>query len=95
MRACCEASLSCQCHGTCLNIDFHGIDSGEESHGGCDRRLAMAERSFGCVEAWRHRVFSCVSCVEGLKRRLARGGGNTCGQHFWGCYLSTELQSSG
>jgi hypothetical protein len=28
---------------TCLSFNFHGIDIGKESHGGCDQRLVMAE----------------------------------------------------
>jgi hypothetical protein len=45
---------------TCLNTDFHGIDRGEECHGGCDRRLVRAERCIGCYEYLWHRVFLCV-----------------------------------
>ena len=49
MRARREASLSCHDHAICL-IDFHDIDSSEESHGGCDRRLVLTERRFDYVE---------------------------------------------
>ena len=30
-------------HGTCLNIDFHGMERAGESYGGYDRRSAMTE----------------------------------------------------
>ena len=46
-------------------IDFNDIDSSEESHGGCDWRLVLAERRFGYDEDSRHR-FSCVSGVGDL-----------------------------
>ena len=58
MRARREASLSCRGHAICL-IDFHDIDSREESHGDCDRRLVLAERRFGCVEDFRHMFSVC------------------------------------
>ena len=56
----------CCGHAICL-IDFHDIDSSEESHGGCDGRLVLAERSFGCVEYSRHR-FCCMSGVGDLQQ---------------------------
>jgi hypothetical protein len=37
MRTWCEASLSYRCHRAYLNIVFHDIDSGGESHGSRDR----------------------------------------------------------
>jgi hypothetical protein len=59
MRAWHEASLSSQCHETCLKIGFHGIYTGEESDGGCERRLIVAVRSFGYVELAAHVFLVC------------------------------------
>ena len=71
MRARREASLSCRGHAICL-IDFHDIDSSEESHGGCDRGLVLAEGRFGCVEDSRHSFPVCQvlgTCSSGLGKR--------------------------
>ena len=76
MRARREASLSCRGHAICL-IDFHDIDKSKESHGGCDRRLVLAERRFGCVEDSKQRL--CVRCWGLAAAALARGSGSTGG----------------
>jgi hypothetical protein len=41
-----------------LNKDFHVIDGGGESHGGCDRTSAMSEKCIGCNEDLLHAFFS-------------------------------------
>ena len=57
---------------------FHDIDSGEESHGGCHRRLVIAERSFGCNEDLKYRCLCIVlvamkTCSKGEKSRSLIG----------------------
>ena len=81
MRARSKASLSCRGHAICL-IDFHDIDNSEESHGGCDRRLVLAERRFGCDEDSRHRFSVCQvlgTCSSGLDKRGGNTGGHLSG----------------
>ena len=92
MRARREASLSCRAYAICL-IDFNDIDSSEDSHGGCDRWLVMAERRFGCVEDSRHR-FSCVSGVGDLQQRSCQEGATTQVDSIL-LVLSTEPSCSG
>ena len=83
MRVLREASLSCRRHVKCLSIDLHDVDSDEESHGGCEQRLVMVERSFGYVEEWWHRFFPVCrvlrTCIGGLGRRGR--------QHKWTTFL--------
>ena len=53
-------------------IDFHDIDNSEESNGGCDRRLVLAEKRLGCVENSRHKFSVCQvleTCSSGLDKR--------------------------
>jgi hypothetical protein len=81
MRVWREASRSLWCHGTFLNIDFHGIDRGGESHGGCDWRFW----SYGVQIFWLrwrpmlHMLFMCarclVTCINSLVQRMCSTGG--------------------
>ena len=88
MRVWCEASLSCRCHGTCLSIDFHDVDSGEESHGGCGRRLVMAERSFGSIEEWWRMFFPVCRVLKSCSGDLGRRGR----QYGWKIFLGVLLE---
>jgi hypothetical protein len=63
MRPWSEASLSCRCHGICLNIDFYDNDRDGESYGGYDRRFVMTVRCIGCDEDLMHMFFLCVRCL--------------------------------
>ena len=56
------------------------MDSGEESHGGCDLRLVMAERNFEYDEDLRHMFFLCIGCRVLAAAALTGGGGNTSGK---------------
>jgi hypothetical protein len=55
-----ETSLSYWHHETCLNIDLHGIDIGEESHG--DRRLVMVEICISFDEELQQKFFLRDGC---------------------------------
>jgi hypothetical protein len=84
-----EASLTCWCHGTCLNFDFQGIDRGGDSHSGCNWRSIMAERRIGSDEDDDTCFFLCVgwliSCSCGLGKRVA----TLVDCIFWWCSSST------
>jgi hypothetical protein len=69
MRMWSKLSLFCRCHGTCLCINSHNIDSGGESHGGCNEdsiahalsvRWVFGTSSNGLSK----RGWCCSSCTE-------------------------------
>jgi hypothetical protein len=86
----CEAPLSCWCYGTCLNIDFHDIDRGGESHDGCDRIFGIAETCTGCDEDLLHMLFGDLQ-----QRYWQEGATGQADSIFWWCSLSTESRFSG
>jgi hypothetical protein len=71
--ALCEASLFCRHHGTCLNIYFHDIDRGGESHGGYDQRFAMTVKCISCDEDFMH-IFLCVGSFVNCSSIIGKRG---------------------
>jgi hypothetical protein len=74
MRPWREASLSCRCHGICLNIDFHDNNRDGESYVGYDCRFVMVVRCIGCDEDLMHMFFLCVRCLVTAAAALTKRG---------------------
>jgi hypothetical protein len=77
------------CHGTCLNIDVHGTNSGGKSHGGSDKRLLIAKRSVSYKEDLRD-MFPVCQVLRTCSSGFGRWGWHHRWSTFLWCFLTTE-----